>query len=33
MSDLKTFARDLVGQMEKDLGAKLDWVAVDHWNL
>jgi type IV secretory pathway VirD2 relaxase len=32
MSDLKTFARDLVGQMEKDLGTKLDWVAVDHWN-
>ena len=32
MSDLKTFARDLVGQMERDLGTKLDWVAVDHWN-
>ena len=32
MSDLKTFARDLVGQMEKDLGTKLDWVGVDHWN-
>ena len=32
MSDLKTFARDLVGQMEKDLGTKLEWVAVDHWN-
>ena len=32
MSDLKGFARDLVGQMEKDLGTKLDWVAVDHWN-
>lgn len=32
MSDLKTFTHDLVGQMEKDLGAKLDWVAVDHWN-
>ena len=32
MSDLKTFTRDLVGQMEKDLGTKLDWVAVDHWN-
>jgi type IV secretory pathway VirD2 relaxase len=24
--------RELVGQMEKDLGTKLDWVAVDHWN-
>ncbi len=32
MADLKTFARDLIGQMEKDLGTKLDWVAVDHWN-
>ncbi|TQX89476.1 DUF3363 domain-containing protein [Rhizobium sp. rho-13.1] len=32
MSDLKTFARDLAGQMEKDLGTKLEWVAVDHWN-
>jgi len=32
MSDLKTFARDLVGQMEKDLATRLDWVAVDHWN-
>jgi type IV secretory pathway VirD2 relaxase len=32
MSDLKVFARDLMGQMEKDLGTKLDWVGVDHWN-
>src|SRR5690606_14022500 len=32
MSDLKTFARDLMGQMEKDLRTKLDWVGVDHWN-
>ena len=32
MADLKSFARELVGQMEKDLGTKLDWVAVDHWN-
>jgi type IV secretory pathway VirD2 relaxase len=32
MADLKRFARDLVGQMEKDLGTRLDWVAVDHWN-
>jgi type IV secretory pathway VirD2 relaxase len=32
MADLKTFARDLMGQMEKDLGTKLDWVGVDHWN-
>ena len=32
MTDLKGFTRDLVGQMEKDLGTRLDWVAVDHWN-
>ncbi|MFG1237730.1 DUF3363 domain-containing protein [Xanthobacter autotrophicus DSM 597] len=32
MADLRSFARDLMGQMEKDLGTKLDWVGVDHWN-
>lgn len=32
MTDLKDFTRDLVRQMEADLGTKLDWVAVDHWN-
>lgn len=32
MSDLRGFARELVGQMEKDLGTKLEWAAVDHWN-
>ncbi|BAI99133.1 type VI secretion protein [Sphingobium sp. TA15] len=32
MSDLRSFTRGLVGQMEKDLGTKLDWTAVDHWN-
>ncbi len=32
MADLKGFTRELVGQMEKDLGTRLDWVAVDHWN-
>lgn len=32
MADLKGFARELVGQMERDLGTRLDWVAVDHWN-
>ncbi|PZV40489.1 relaxase/mobilization nuclease domain-containing protein [Mesorhizobium kowhaii] len=32
MADLKSFTRDLAGQMEKDLGTRLDWVAVDHWN-
>ncbi|ETR77837.1 type VI secretion protein [Afipia sp. P52-10] len=32
MSNLKAFTRELMGQMEKDLGTKLDWVGVDHWN-
>jgi len=32
MADLKSFTRDLVDQMEKDLETRLDWVAVDHWN-
>lgn len=30
--DLKPFTRRLMTQMEKDLGTKLDWVAVDHFN-
>jgi type IV secretory pathway VirD2 relaxase len=32
MTDLKAFTRDLVKQMEADLGTRLDWAAVDHWN-
>ncbi|SEG16456.1 relaxase/mobilization nuclease domain-containing protein [Bosea lathyri] len=32
MTDLKAFTRDLAQQMEADLGTRLDWVAVDHWN-
>ncbi|MFG1265384.1 MULTISPECIES: relaxase/mobilization nuclease domain-containing protein [Xanthobacter] len=32
MADLRSFADDLVDQMQKDLGTKLDWVGVDHWN-
>ncbi|MER8517466.1 relaxase/mobilization nuclease and DUF3363 domain-containing protein [Mesorhizobium sp. M1060] len=32
MADLKSFARDLMGQIEKDLGTKLEWAGVDHWN-
>ena len=32
MTDLKAFARDLARQMEADLGTRLDWIAVDHWN-
>jgi len=32
MEDLRAFTRDLVKQMEDDLGTRLDWVAIDHWN-
>lgn len=31
-ADLKPFVRRLMGQMEEDLGTRLDWVAVDHFN-
>ncbi|RZJ97552.1 MAG: DUF3363 domain-containing protein [Novosphingobium sp.] len=30
--DLKPLTRRLMERMEKDLGTKLDWVAVDHFN-
>lgn len=30
--DLKPFVRRLMTQMEADLGTRLDWVAVDHFN-
>lgn len=30
--DLKPFTRRLMAQMETDLGTRLDWVAVDHFN-
>ncbi len=32
MTDLKAFTRKLMKDAERDLGTKLDWVAVDHWN-
>jgi type IV secretory pathway VirD2 relaxase len=32
LSDLRAFTRDLMRQMEEDLGTRLDWVAVDHFN-
>lgn len=31
-ADLKPFVRRVMAQMEEDLGTKLDWVAVDHFN-
>lgn len=30
--DLKPLTRRLMARMEQDLGTKLDWVAVDHYN-
>lgn len=32
LEDLKPFIRDLMSQMEQDLGVSLDWAAVDHFN-
>ena len=32
LGDLKENTRALMAQMEKDLGTRLDWVAVDHHN-
>ncbi|MEM6898163.1 MAG: DUF3363 domain-containing protein [Pseudomonadota bacterium] len=32
LGDLKETIRELMGQMEHDLGTRLDWVAVDHYN-
>jgi type IV secretory pathway VirD2 relaxase len=32
LSDLRGFTRDVMRQVEQDLGTKLDWVAVDHFN-
>ena len=32
MADLHAFTRELMTDAERDLGTKLDWIAVDHWN-
>ncbi len=32
LGDLKGFARDLMVDMQRDLGTRLDWIGVDHWN-
>jgi hypothetical protein len=32
IGDLRTFTRELMRDVEKDLGTKLEWMAVDHWN-
>ncbi len=32
LDDLQTYTRHLMNRMEADLGTRLEWVAVDHWN-
>ena len=32
LGDLKPFTREIMARAEADLGTKLDWVAVDHFN-
>ena len=32
LTDLREYTRDLVRQIEADLGTRLEWVGVDHWN-
>jgi type IV secretory pathway VirD2 relaxase len=32
IGDLKAFTRELMSQVERDLGTRLEWVAVDHWD-
>jgi type IV secretory pathway VirD2 relaxase len=32
LADLRSFTRELMQDVEHDLGTRLDWVAVDHWN-
>ena len=32
LDDLRTYAWHLMARVEADLGTRLDWVAVDHWN-
>lgn len=32
LGDLQGFTRHLMARMEGDLGTRLDWIAVDHWD-
>jgi type IV secretory pathway VirD2 relaxase len=32
LQNLRTFTRELMDQAARDLGTRLDWVAIDHWN-
>jgi type IV secretory pathway VirD2 relaxase len=32
LQSLRSFTRELMDQASRDLGTRLDWVAIDHWN-
>jgi type IV secretory pathway VirD2 relaxase len=32
LGDLRAFMRELMTDVAQDLGTRLDWIAVDHWN-
>ena len=32
LDNLSTFTRELMRDAERDLGTRLDWIAIDHWN-
>jgi type IV secretory pathway VirD2 relaxase len=32
LQDLRVTTRDMMQRAEQDLGTRLDWIAVDHWN-
>lgn len=32
LQSLRSYTRELMDQVSRDLGTRLDWVAVDHWN-
>ncbi|WP_342709608.1 DUF3363 domain-containing protein [Bradyrhizobium sp. B124] len=32
LANLRDFTRELMDQASQDLGTRLDWVAIDHWN-
>lgn len=32
LGDLKSYTRNLMHQVERDLGTRFDWVAADHWD-
>jgi type IV secretory pathway VirD2 relaxase len=32
LDDLKSYTREIMAQMERDFGTRLEWIAVDHWD-